>query len=144
MASTIALFLELWNLQKLGWMNYETLHKYSVAKYTHKVIHCEEDSFFKDQLLLNGRGRNLTFDKLGPINHNLGRHPRTQASYLYIANSIYNEIPGNLTNIDENTRFKKLLKKHYLGILNYNKIIAKPRNKPILLPYEPEIDTSCS
>ena len=92
---------------------------------------------------VNRRGRNLANDKLGPLNPNLGRHATTQATFLYIANSIYNDLPAIITNIDENQRFKTLSKKHYLGTLNADRIPLIPRIRPITQPYLPEIDDEC-
>ena len=102
-----------WNLKQMNWMTYENLYKFTITKYTNKIIHSTEDSYFKDELLLNRRGRNLSFDKLGPLNTNLGIHAATQASYLYMAKNIYNDIPNILSNIDEHIRFKKIAKKHF-------------------------------
>ena len=122
----------------------EDLYKYVTAKYTHKVIQSQEDSFFKDELLLNRRGRNLAADKLGPSNAHLGHHASTLATYLHTAYNIYNEIPNMITLVDEKIRFKSVFKKSYLGKLDPLKIQPKPRNNPILPPYIPVIDNDCN
>ena len=125
-------------------MKYDQLYKYAIAKYTNKMIHSEDDSYFKDELLLNRRGRNLVNDKLGPLNVNLGRHAATQSTFLYMARNIYNhEVPNILSNIDDPTRFKMIAKKHFLNKLDISKIKIRTRNKPIIQPYLPEIDEPC-
>ena len=93
---------------------------------------------------MNRRGRNLAADKLGPSNAHLGHHASTQATYIFTANKIYNDIPSYITLIDEKVRFKSILKKHFLEKLNPNQIPLKPRNNPIIQPYTPTIDDDCS
>ena len=129
-----------WNMNQLNWMNYENLHEYSLVKYTHKLIHSNQDHMFKDRLIHNRRGRNLDQDKLGPYDPNIGMN-KLGETYLYKAVGYYNKLPKEITMIEETHRFKKVLKKHFLK--EKYEVMTKPRNQEITQPFIIEMDEIC-
>ena len=130
-----------WHLSKMKWLSFSELFKYSTAKYINKIIHIDEDHHFKDILLSNRRGRNLTNDKLSPLSQDLGRHSVMQHSILYYSNSIYNGLPNNLTKMDNKVGFKVWCKKFFLD--KNIEIPLRPRLMEITQPYQIEIDECC-
>ena len=76
-----------WNLQQMKWMKYDQLYKYAIAKYTNKMIHSEDDSYFKDELLLNRKQREKERKRYGSVgrknkNTNIGSYYIKKMSVL--------------------------------------------------------------
>ena len=92
---------EEWHLNQMKWLKFEDLYKYATAKYIHKTIQSNEDHMFKDILISKRRGRNLSTDKLSPINSNM-----TQNSNLFKFVSIYSSLPNILTQYDNKQHLK--------------------------------------
>ena len=113
-----------WHLKRMKWLNYTDLFKYCTAKYINSLIHSENEHYLKYEILKNRRGRNLASDKLGPINELLGRHASTQSSFSYYAVGIYNNLPSNLTLIDQKHIFKIYAKNIFWTIIA--KLIKRP------------------
>ena len=119
----------------MKWLRFEDLHKYVVAKYTNKLIHNDTDHYFKDELISKRRGRNLEYDRLAPF------HNEPQGSFIFYSKSIYNQLPPNLTRIDQPNIFKTWAKKYFLN--PSISIPIKPRLTNIIQPYNIEHDMSC-
>ena len=130
-----------WNVRQMKWLLYEDLFKYSVSKYTNKLIHSNNNLYLRDQIIHNRRGRHLDNDKLGPLNETHGRHYATQSSYTYYSVGIYNELPNNLTMMDNKLMFKKWAKCYYLD--KTTKIPMKKRENDIIQPFTMDNEESC-
>ena len=104
-----------WHLRNLNWLSYSELFEYCTAKFVYSLINSDSDHYLKHDILKNRRGRNLTNNKLGPINDTLGRHAATQATFAYYSVKIYNSLPPTLTLVSKKQIFKKYAKKYFLN-----------------------------
>ena len=88
----------------------EEMHEIKTIIFTHKILNCKENFFYKDLLTQNRQRKTLAENKIGIMKNGYGLKHNEQNTFIYKAFSVYNNIPRELTLIIKGSTLKKTKK----------------------------------
>ena len=101
-----------WVMKEMKWLPIEKYYENSVQNTIYKFLNNDNDHYFKDYLTKNRTVRIQSQNKVGHHDVTMGRSIYTQRTLLYVAVSIYNKLPKNITLIKSQPLFKKWCKRY--------------------------------
>ena len=104
-----------WILNEMKWLNTDKSYKNAVQNTVFKIIHNEDEHYFKHYIMNNRNVRTASQNKVGQIEPNIGHSQSIQKTFLFNNINIYNNLPKELMLIKHHHIFKKWLKRYNLN-----------------------------
>ena len=84
-------------LEKLNWFKIQNLHEIAIAKFVHKLLNNDDCHYLKDLITNNRQFKTKAENKIGPLQDKIGLGTLEQKSVIYKSQKIYNNLPRELT-----------------------------------------------